>query len=476
MKNKKIVLLIIIAIFLHLINYTSNYLIDNFIEKCFSIFSLLVFAISALIMIYLWKKDISLSLLWIILLSPTQYFTKIWVAKVGLGEFITLILLILILIYEYFNKFSLIKKILKEKYFKLLLIYGIYIIINMILHLTKYSLKDGFQYLVYFLGIPLIGCYIFFREKDKHLLINDCYKTLVISGTMISIFLILELIVWYITRGNIYSIKEILLSFSPYKSQKIRLLFMPQIVYFHKNTIGGFLGIVFPLITLRMFLLHNKINWKNLITNFLLILICGIALIITSSRASWLATVNGIYFSLIFFLLLTKGKLKKLLAGIFLILFILQFISIMSKFKRIVDMKLYDDESVYGRYLLWETGINMWKDNFITGVGIGNYILYQRKYAPKGAWLQDTPHNLYILILCEQGIIGILIVITAFLFPLIFQPSINTFLIYRLAFIAGIISFYIENVFTPLLLRGVAIPFFVILILLERTNIYAKEN
>jgi O-antigen ligase len=70
---------------------------------------------------------------------------------------------------------------------------------------------------------------------------------------------------------------------------------------------------------------------------------------------------------------------------------------------------------------MWQAALNMWADHPLTGVGLKNFSS-SRSYTPLsfsgGSDIEDpsggyrrvellTPHNLYLLILAEQGLVGI---------------------------------------------------------------------
>jgi O-antigen ligase len=79
------------------------------------------------------------------------------------------------------------------------------------------------------------------------------------------------------------------------------------------------------------------------------------------------------------------------------------------------------DRSVSDRYDLWATATSMWRDQPLTGVGLKMFPSYRDSYAPlhlsSGSDVEDpasgyhrqellSPHNLYWLVLSEQGLIG----------------------------------------------------------------------
>lgn len=81
------------------------------------------------------------------------------------------------------------------------------------------------------------------------------------------------------------------------------------------------------------------------------------------------------------------------------------------------------DQSVKDRYAMWQAARQMWAGHPFTGVGMKNFPYYRDLYAPLsfsgGSDIEDpsggfrrvellTPHNLYLLILAEQGLLGAL--------------------------------------------------------------------
>ncbi|HEU4349355.1 MAG TPA: O-antigen ligase family protein, partial [Actinoplanes sp.] len=79
------------------------------------------------------------------------------------------------------------------------------------------------------------------------------------------------------------------------------------------------------------------------------------------------------------------------------------------------------DRSVSDRYELWGTAIAIWRDHPATGVGLKMFAAYRDAYAPlhlsSGSDVAGpdlafrrapllSPHNMYLLVLSEQGLIG----------------------------------------------------------------------
>ncbi|MEU3659798.1 O-antigen ligase family protein [Streptomyces sp. NPDC032940] len=81
------------------------------------------------------------------------------------------------------------------------------------------------------------------------------------------------------------------------------------------------------------------------------------------------------------------------------------------------------DQSVVDRYALWSSATGMWRDHPLTGVGLKNFPEYRDGHATlalssgsdtEGAGAEYhrqallSPHNMYLLVLSEQGLIGLL--------------------------------------------------------------------
>jgi O-antigen ligase len=81
------------------------------------------------------------------------------------------------------------------------------------------------------------------------------------------------------------------------------------------------------------------------------------------------------------------------------------------------------DRSVRDRYALWGTAIGIWADHPVTGVGLKDFAALRDTYAPMslsaGSDVDDpragfrrepllSAHNQYLMVLAEQGTIGIL--------------------------------------------------------------------
>ncbi len=161
------------------------------------------------------------------------------------------------------------------------------------------------------------------------------------------------------------------------------------------------LNVALPF-TFYLFLSEKKKVLRFLYLLFLILFTLGI--ISTASRGGFIT----LFFVFFYFILKSKQKL----VGIFSI--VLVFISIFffaprEYWERQMTITSYQqDESSMGRIHAWKVGIKMFTDRPLWGVGTG---AYEEAYGVKfggqsGLWF--APHNTYIQIAAETGILGIL--------------------------------------------------------------------
>jgi O-antigen ligase len=96
-----------------------------------------------------------------------------------------------------------------------------------------------------------------------------------------------------------------------------------------------------------------------------------------------------------------------------------------ARFATIGSSLTQPDQSVRDRYGLWQAAMGMWRDHPLTGVGLKQFAAQRDSYAPlnvssgsdaAGAGLTFrrepllSPHDMYLLVLSEQGLVGALAV------------------------------------------------------------------
>ena len=170
------------------------------------------------------------------------------------------------------------------------------------------------------------------------------------------------------------------------------------------NVLAEYLIMIIPLIA-AMFIISKNPRSK-LVFAFCAAASCG-CLIYTWSRGAWLGFIIGM---LIFLLMYHKNTLTALLFGLFGVPF-LPFVlpeSIIQRFTSIGDLR---DTSTAYRVHIWKAVTNMIGDCWQTGVGIGeaSFKPIYSLYALSGIESAPHSHNLYLQIIVELGIVGIVV-------------------------------------------------------------------
>lgn len=135
--------------------------------------------------------------------------------------------------------------------------------------------------------------------------------------------------------------------------------------------------------------------------------ILGACLIFTWSRGAWL----GILIAMMLFLLMYSKKV--LVVGLFGILAIpfLPFVLPQSILDRFLSIGNLGDTSTSYRVHIWEGTFNMLRDHFLGGIGIGVEVFGEvyPQYSLSGIESAPHSHNLYLQILVECGILGLIL-------------------------------------------------------------------
>lgn len=169
--------------------------------------------------------------------------------------------------------------------------------------------------------------------------------------------------------------------------------------YSSPNYLAMFLA---PSLFIGIYLLTlKKLNFKFIYFSSLIIIFGTIYL--TFSYAAWLS----IALSLIIIGFITKKINKKII----LISSAIIFIALLSQLKNPKLNNIFSDRSsLQSRTMIWQSSAKILKDNFIFGIGPGNfqnkYLEYQKYFPPYLEWAVPQPHNLFLAFWLQGGIIG----------------------------------------------------------------------
>jgi O-antigen ligase len=168
-------------------------------------------------------------------------------------------------------------------------------------------------------------------------------------------------------------------------------------------------------------------DWRRWLGPLLALALC-LPLVVSLSRGYWIAAVVGV----MVVLLLSQPRRAATLAvaGVFTLVIVAGFASNGSG---VLEERFYSifnsfssstaDQSVKDRYALWTASVEMWTDHPLTGVGLKNFPAFMNTYIPlsfsgsSGASSTEvlSPHNMYMLVLAEQGFLGIMAFLAYFL-------------------------------------------------------------
>jgi O-antigen ligase len=161
-------------------------------------------------------------------------------------------------------------------------------------------------------------------------------------------------------------------------------------------------------------LLHGERRVWNWITTAIM----GVALALTLSFGAYIAVAMGLLFSWIY---LPSGKLKRMLltAGVVGGIIVVALLSQTKNFSQHFDFSGRSSGSV--RQQIWVTSWHLIQQKPWFGVGPNNFEIAYREELPKHyfpplEWLVAQPHNLYLALWLETGLLGLLTFLALFIY------------------------------------------------------------
>jgi len=298
----------------------------------------------------------------------------------------------------------------KNNYFYFFCIFWIYLTINSIINNFNIdSLKISFFYFRY--GLFVIAIVALLKTESKFIkhffyCIFICFSALIVDGFYQ--YFIGENLFGYKTTSN----------------------FRVSSFFGNEHILGSYLSRLWPIFFgLSIFILKKK-NQSLIFLIFILIFISSEVLIFLSGDRTAFFYINlSAIFIILFSQKLLKLRLFTLSASIFLIT-VITFINPSAK-ERVFDqtfkeMNLNLDNKEKNIYIFSEahnaiyiSAYKMFLDNKMLGVGVKNFrnVCIEPKYFVKDKIACNThPHNYYLQILTETGIIGFLFLIIVMIF------------------------------------------------------------
>lgn len=280
------------------------------------------------------------------------------------------------------------------------------------------SFSDGLVEWFKILGwLVLILLSSFFLKEEKH-------KLVLIRASMLAALLV-----------SLLGLGEFLLIMDQLDQDKI--LYTVNSTFEHKNLLatGLLLSLPFSFIT---FIQSKEKFWKGLA--LLTIGLIFFLILVTQSRAAWLGLAGSLFVGF-FLLLFSPAKRSKIINPKSLIsiavvccLAISGLWTLSSQkdiannpIKRVQAIFTYEDtknehtETIKERFALWKNSVAMIKDYPLLGVGLGQWKIHFPKYniknlrSEQGQVFFQRPHNDYLWVFSEIGILGGLLYLSIFM-------------------------------------------------------------
>ncbi len=301
---------------------------------------------------------------------------------------------------------------LNNKFFKYFIIFSLYLVFNSLIKFYDInSIRVSFSYLRFGLYVLAV---IYFLDKEERLIkwlfycFVFCFLSLIIDG-------------FYQ-----YFFKENLTGYNLGHEKRISSFFYDDYI------LGSYLSRLTPIFIGLSLLIFND-QKRYLVLIFILFVLIQTLIFLTGERASFFFSLLSILF---FVLMMHDFRLARLLAVILPIVLIV-FISIFNDTakKRIVDETIYqmgikkEEKYIFSEHheSHYKSAYLMFSENKIFGIGIRNFRNYceEERFKTGERSCSTHPHNTYIQLLSEMGIVG-------FLFGFIFFSYFAFMMIYHL--------------------------------------------
>lgn len=134
-----------------------------------------------------------------------------------------------------------------------------------------------------------------------------------------------------------------------------------------------------------------------------------------------------------------KIKNNKNTVGVFIVLFLL----ISGLLSLSAEKDFSERSSLSSRFMIWDSAIEILKDNIVFGIGPGTfqdkYLEYQYRFEPYLEWAVPQPHNIFLAFWLQTGVIGFV----GFLWLLtVFFKTVYAQRNDKIVFLSGVIMIY----------------------------------
>jgi len=235
------------------------------------------------------------------------------------------------------------------------------------------------------------------------------------------------------------------------------------------HMLAFYLGLTSPFALVMLFFeKHRRGLW------FAIYCLLAAVLLLTFSRGGYLGLLAGLMVFFIFAWRKIKGKGKRFFVALCLFAAAMLLLAGWPVAMRLASSFNMQEGSNMGRLNIWQDSWQVIKNNFIIGVGLGNYPLavdFSGNYRSS-----VTSHNLYLDIWAETGIFGLL----AWLLLLFGAAGaaikkINRFPVVALGTLAGLAYFFTHSFFETAIFNPTVLSFLMIVLGLLVVNIKEED-
>lgn len=327
---------------------------------------------------------------WLIYSIPLSLVCGIFVT-----EIIVFLIVSLFLVYIYVNKDF---YYLKSKFFKIFIIVYIFLIINSLLSEDIFlSLKVSLPYIRY--GFLSLAIWFAYQNNEKFL------KEFKYFFIPLIIFLLIDGFFQFYFGKNILG----------YSTQSSRL----SSLFFDEWILGSYLQKFYPLLIIILF--HDQIEKKYIYLNFIILTLVYLIVFLSGERTAFY-----LLNFLLIILFLSFNISKKIKFFLYLIVPLVILILINSPMKErvfLLDNKINFKDKIISFYnynykYYHKTSLNIFLDHKLLGSGVKTFrVLCDDYYYLEVTKSCSThPHNYYMQILAECGILGIFIIFIFFIY------------------------------------------------------------
>ena len=236
----------------------------------------------------------------------------------------------------------------------------------------------------------------------------------------------------------------------------------------NRNTYGGFLAVTLPMIL--SIVLQIRKWWLKIWGSVILVIAGGTVL---SGGAAF-----GLLIACSLICVLVSRRAFLIWVSIIAIVGVLILPALPRNNMEVLkqSVSLFDENGqVKPRYTEWQASLQMWSEQPLLGVGLGNYqsqIGMNYAFLPVKEGPKEQDHNnLFLVYVSSTGLIGLIGLFTMLLFW--FQRTVSAFIpskpggahqqVLALGAMGAIVAFCITSIWTALLVRGVFLSFVIII-------------